>query len=566
MRAHLGNPARNQHMSRLLQGNVSARAATASEIATTHLAQDFSRIPVHPPCTGAIQRKSGPAADPRQAIPQIAHDAARSQGQPLEPASRAFLETRLRHDFSSVRVHAGTDATQAARAIGARAYTAGQDIVFGQGEYAPGTTEGTRLLAHELTHVVQQRRGVSMKSGIGEAGDAYERHADAVADAVVTDRSAGTLLANGPGGAGRVEAAPIQRQQAPAAEEKPAETEGDRMRAAILAAAEGRHEEKTTIVSAEEIKDIQEGRLRMRPVKLEDGTEVQMLVKTAPAVKNFTTCIEFAGQTFTDATKIRSKALGRDAKESLRMTRLLSGILAIYNKEFGIEAQIEAFNKAIKMYNKPIGEQEARIGKFEEKKEELAGTKTGEKHHDKGVDQQIKGQDQAIRQIGVAIATMKREQGKLDAKIKKLEADYGVLDAQDDALIRPGAPMKGRPKPGEYILLGAGSAQGYGVSKETTVTLAKGAFKHIAVFKSSESAPGPKDKPDEKWEKWHTIDGGGTTARTTELYVCITDLRVQFGKPENPWSTSKTSLIGWIDMDKLVASGTPTGGTSAPAP
>jgi hypothetical protein len=473
------------------------------------------------------------------------------------------MESRLRHDFSSVRVHAGTEAAKAARAIEARAYTQGQNIVFGHGEYAPGTAEGTRLLAHELTHVVQQRQGISLKGGMGQPGDAYERHADAVADAVVTGRPTETLLANRPNGAGGAARALIQRQQAPATASAPAaepaearvETEGDKMRRAILVAAEGRYGEKTTIVSEAEIKDIQEGRWRMRRVKRDDGTEVEMSVQTATPVKNFTTCIEFAGQTFSDASKIRSKELGRDAKESLRMTRLLSGILAIYNKEFGIQAQIDAFNKAILMFVKPMNEQNARIGQFEKKKTELADSKTGEKFHDKGVDQQIKGQDLAIRQIGVAIAAMKREQAKLQAKIDKLNADYAGLDAQDDALVRPTTPLAAHPKPGEYILLGAGSAQPYGVSAATKVTLAKGAFKHIAVFKSSQSAPGPKDKPGEKWEKWHTIDGGGTTAKTTELFVCLSDLRVQFGNPENPWSSSKTVLIGWIDIDKLVASG-----------
>jgi len=522
-----------------------------------------------------MQTKRTDTHDTRSAAPPIAYEVLRSPGQPLEPAAKGLMESRLRHDFSSVRVHAGAEAARAARAVDARAYTLGQNIVFGHGEYVPGTAEGTRLLAHELTHVVQQRHGVSMKSGMGQAGDAYERHADAVADAVVADGPAQALLAQSPSGASGAVAAPIQRQQTPATapapvderKEEPVETEGDKMRRAILEAAEGRYGEKTTIVSEAEIKDIQEGRWRLRPVKLEDGTEVQMSVQTAKPVKNFTTCIEFAGQTFSDASKIRSKALGRDAKESVRMTRLLSGILAIYNKEFGLQAQIDAFNKAIQMYVKPIGEQEARIGKFEENKEKLEKTRTGEKFHDKGVDQQIKGQDLAIKQIRAAIAAMEREQGKLDAKIKKLQADYAVLEGQDDALIRPTTPLTSHPRPGEYILLGAGSAQPYGVSTATTVTLAKGAFKHIAVFKSSESAPGPKDKPGEKWEKWHTIDGGGTTARTTELYVCLSDLRVQFGKPENPWSSSKTSLIGWIDIDKLVAGGdAASAGASSPAP
>ncbi|MGH8543023.1 MAG: DUF4157 domain-containing protein [Gammaproteobacteria bacterium] len=77
-------------------------------------------------------------------------------GQPLSPSLRCFFEPRFGHDFGRVRVHADSDAADGARAVRARAYTVGRDIVFGSGEYAPATMEGKRLLAHELTHVLQQ--------------------------------------------------------------------------------------------------------------------------------------------------------------------------------------------------------------------------------------------------------------------------------------------------------------------------------------------------------------------------------------------------------------------------
>lgn len=84
---------------------------------------------------------------------------ARAPGQPLPVDVRAFFEPRFGHDFSRVRVHADGAAADAARGVQARAYTVGQDIVFGQGHYAPRTTEGRRLLAHELVHTVQQGGG-----------------------------------------------------------------------------------------------------------------------------------------------------------------------------------------------------------------------------------------------------------------------------------------------------------------------------------------------------------------------------------------------------------------------
>lgn len=80
----------------------------------------------------------------------------RSGGEPLPESARAFFEPRFGHDFSDVRIHTGMFAAESARAVNARAYTVGQDVVFGVGQYAPETAEGKKLLAHELTHVVQQ--------------------------------------------------------------------------------------------------------------------------------------------------------------------------------------------------------------------------------------------------------------------------------------------------------------------------------------------------------------------------------------------------------------------------
>lgn len=88
--------------------------------------------------------------------PAIVHAVLSSPGQPLDPISRAFFEPRFRHDFSRVRVHADAQAGASARAIGALAYTAGPNIIFGMSQYAPATAMGRRLLAHELAHVVQQ--------------------------------------------------------------------------------------------------------------------------------------------------------------------------------------------------------------------------------------------------------------------------------------------------------------------------------------------------------------------------------------------------------------------------
>ena len=116
--------------------------------------------------TGGLTPLSGELADRIQAL--------EGGGVPLGEGERAFFEPRFDADFSQVRVHTGPAAEEAASALNARAFTLGHDIAFGPGRYAPGTEEGLRLMAHELTHVVQQ-------GGVGE-GEAIQRAVDFTAD------------------------------------------------------------------------------------------------------------------------------------------------------------------------------------------------------------------------------------------------------------------------------------------------------------------------------------------------------------------------------------------------
>ena len=88
--------------------------------------------------------------------PPIVHTVIGSTGQPLDLATRAFMEPRFGRDFSQVRVHTDATAVESARALGAHAYTVGSNIVFGQGKLAPASSSGRRLIAHELAHVIQQ--------------------------------------------------------------------------------------------------------------------------------------------------------------------------------------------------------------------------------------------------------------------------------------------------------------------------------------------------------------------------------------------------------------------------
>jgi hypothetical protein len=95
--------------------------------------------------------------------PPIVHEVLRAPGQPLDASMRAFFEPRFGRDLGHVRAHTDAAAAQSAREVGALAYTVGSDIAFASGHYAPNTEGGRRLLAHELTHVVQQSQGISVQ-------------------------------------------------------------------------------------------------------------------------------------------------------------------------------------------------------------------------------------------------------------------------------------------------------------------------------------------------------------------------------------------------------------------
>ena len=124
--------------------------------------------PAHRVVTGApmnIQCFSGQLAGQSKTAPASVNQVLASSGRPLEPALRHDMEQRFGHDFSRVRVHLGSAAEQSAREVNAHAYTVGHNIAFDEGRFAPGTYEGRRLIAHELTHVVQQSEATGIRFG-----------------------------------------------------------------------------------------------------------------------------------------------------------------------------------------------------------------------------------------------------------------------------------------------------------------------------------------------------------------------------------------------------------------
>ncbi|MDX1546666.1 MAG: DUF4157 domain-containing protein [Rhodothermales bacterium] len=106
---------------------------------------------------GTVQRSARGTATP--SVPESVYETLRTPGRRLDAASQRFMEARLGAGFGDVRIHTDARAAASARAVAARAYTVGRDVVFGAGEYRPQTPDGQRLLAHELVHVVQQTGG-----------------------------------------------------------------------------------------------------------------------------------------------------------------------------------------------------------------------------------------------------------------------------------------------------------------------------------------------------------------------------------------------------------------------
>lgn len=125
-------------------------------------------------------------------------------GRPLDGGTRSQMEGAFGQDFGDVRVHTGGEASQSAASVQAHAYTVGNDVVFGEGNYSPGTDSGNKMLAHELTHVVQQRSGAV--DGTPQAGgisvsnpsDRFEQAAERNAETVMSTGRSETAAAAPP--------------------------------------------------------------------------------------------------------------------------------------------------------------------------------------------------------------------------------------------------------------------------------------------------------------------------------------------------------------------------------
>jgi Domain of unknown function (DUF4157) len=119
-------------------------------------------------------------------VPEVVREVLGSPGRPLETATRSLMESRFGHDFSRVRIHTDARAAESAQAVSASAYAVGSHIVFGEGQYAPNVRGGRTLLAHELTHTVQQGGANSMVNQIGRPEASSEQEASQTTERVIS--------------------------------------------------------------------------------------------------------------------------------------------------------------------------------------------------------------------------------------------------------------------------------------------------------------------------------------------------------------------------------------------
>jgi hypothetical protein len=191
------------------------RAATGRPDATRGAAALIAQRKADPQDVVEMQRTLGNAA-----VMQLLHDddagpddhspvldvVGRGGGQPLEGPVRSGMEHALGADLSDVRVHTDGTAAASAQAVQAHAYTVGTDIVFGPGQFQPESPTGQRTLAHELTHVVQQRSGPVLGTPTGDGvsvsdpSDSFEQAAEASADRIMSGGHSDTHGGDGGGG------------------------------------------------------------------------------------------------------------------------------------------------------------------------------------------------------------------------------------------------------------------------------------------------------------------------------------------------------------------------------
>lgn len=207
-----------------------AESVRASAIAVRPPESLGANVPpiLSPASAPHLQRLAGNAAVSRLATDEEADGRPRSPvldvigrggGSALAPEIRTDMESRLGHDFSDVRVHTDAGAAASATAVQAHAYTVGNEVVFNDGQFDPGSDAGRHTLAHELTHVVQQRSGpvdgtpTGGGIAVSDPSDRYEREAESNAHSAMAAEPVSAGVTAAPGAAVQREAAEEEKKE-----------------------------------------------------------------------------------------------------------------------------------------------------------------------------------------------------------------------------------------------------------------------------------------------------------------------------------------------------------------
>ncbi len=218
----------------------------------------------------------------------------RGAGQPMEDAVQAEMGQTMGHDLGDVRVHTDAEADRLNRQVDARAFTVGNDVFFRRGEYTPHSTAGKELLAHELTHVVDQSEGRVRDSGSGTTvhapDDAHEQKADAVAKRAVSPQPATGAQSSYDQGEGR-QARAVQRQDEEELEAKSIQRQDEEELEAEslqkqdeedleMTALQRQEEEEELEMTALQRQDEPEEELELKAIQRQDEEELEMKRET----------------------------------------------------------------------------------------------------------------------------------------------------------------------------------------------------------------------------------------------------------------------------------------------
>jgi Domain of unknown function (DUF4157) len=507
--------------------------ASAPGKATLTQQLQLKRLATEPPAAGPIQQKAatetGDGGGREAQVHAAAQGGIQGSGGSLPHLDR-IQQAFGRHDVSGVSAHVGGGAAAASESMGAEAYAVGNDVAF-------RSSPDLHTAAHEAAHVVQQRGGVQLKGGVGEAGDPYERHADAVADAVVSGGSAEGLLDQMAGGPARSGEAAVQRQEQPAPAPSPgdgaaspaADPDMDVLDKGEQAIADGRtqfhwYPETATDKPREFLFDDADAEQLLAHLtnKWDGSPEARLEVPAAGSgvplwVSKFRQRALAVRTTPVDKKYKPLTKLPEASEKEIRQATVARKLCdAVAPKTAAEQFREDLVNQADKTVGKVIITTEA----LKEIRHPTKPNKKGE------IPKAMPGYTSCIDTAGNEIGSTKVEKG---AK-RPVLGGIGTLQIQSSpAFTRFVAGSSDRPRVGDFAIY----------AKEKG---GQPAFQHINVIRRMEP-PGP-----DGIETWYTVDGGQES--TTEDKEAPTAERTGKFNPATG-AYGDRMLFGWVDVEKL---------------